>query len=76
VTIRIHLSNPLRQSVLERLHQAYTTGPLRLVRRIHAVRAIAGGQSVAEVAATLDLSEQAVRNYVTSFLLRDIASLA
>ena len=76
MTIRIHLSNRLRQSVLARLHQTYTTGPLRLVRRIHVVLAIAQGHSVAEVAALVDLSEQAVRDYVCGFILRGIDSLA
>jgi transposase len=76
VMIRIHLSNLLRQSVLERLHQAYASGPLRLVRRIHAVLAIAEGQAVAEVADQLKLSEQAVRDDVTRFILEGIASLS
>jgi transposase len=62
--------------MVQRLKEAYTTGPLRLVRRIHAVLAIAEGRSVTEVAETLDLSEQAVRDYITSFLLHGIASLS
>ena len=76
MAIRIHLNNTLRQEVVERLHQAYRTGPLRLVRRIHALLAIAEGQSVADVAETLHLSEQAVRDYVVHFLLRDVESLS
>jgi transposase len=65
----------LRQEVLQRLHHAYRTGPLRLVRRIQALLAIVDGHAVAEVAAAMGLSEQAIRDYVTHFILRGIASL-
>jgi transposase len=74
--MRIRLSKALRQSLFDRLHQAYTIGPLRLVRRIHAVLALAEGHSVAEVAESLHLSEQAVRDYLTGFILDGIASLS
>lgn len=61
---------------MHRLHAAYRTGPLRLVRRIHALLAVTEGSAVADVAQMLDLSEQAVRDDVTAFILHGVASLA
>ena len=76
MNIRIRLSNHLRQEVIERLHQAYESGQVRLVRRIHALLAVmVDGKPVDEVAKMLDLGEQTVRDYINAFLYRGVASL-
>ncbi len=74
--IRIRLSGHLRQAVIERLQGAYKRGQVRLVRRIHALLSVIEGKSVAEVAATLDLGAQTVRDYVNTFMYRGMASLS
>ena len=43
----------MRQQLYRRLHQAYASGALRLVKRIHALLAIADGMTVCEVAQML-----------------------
>jgi transposase len=73
--IRIRLSRALQQTVIERLAQAYRTGQLRLVKRIHAILLIVEGKSVGEVAAVLKLGQQTVRDYMCSFLLKGTDSL-
>jgi len=73
--IRIRLSNSSRKSLVERLHQAYAGGQIRLVKRIHALLALMEGKSVAEVAALLHLGEQTVRDYLQAFLLKGMGSL-
>ena len=55
MAIRIRIHNSLRKAVLERLKQAYATGALRLVKRIHALLYLAEGKTVAEVAEILHL---------------------
>lgn len=75
MNIRIGIENSVRKAILARLKQAYATGALRLIRRIHALLDLAAGQTVLEVAATLDLGEQTVRDYVRTFLLKGIDSL-
>lgn len=74
--IRIRLSNPLRQEVIERLQQAYRRGQTRVVRRIHALLAVTEGKAIDEVAALFELGEQTVRDYVNAFLCKGVASLA
>lgn len=74
--IRIRLRRDLRQAVVERLQQAYQSGQVRLVRRIHALLFIIEGKTVDEVAAMLDLGAQTVRDYVNAFLWRGVASLS
>lgn len=76
MNIRIRLRRDLRQAVVERLQQAYHSGQVRLVRRIHALLFIIEGKPVDEVAAMLDLGEQTVRDYVNAFLWRGVASLS
>lgn len=76
VAIKIHLSSSTRKELAERLRQAYRTGHLRVIRRIHALLHLAAGQTVAEVAELLHLGEQTVRDYLAAFLLRGMASLA
>jgi hypothetical protein len=43
--IRLTLNNRTRQALLERLHQAYQGGNLRLIRRIHCLLYLADGKS-------------------------------
>jgi hypothetical protein len=57
-----------------RLKEAYANGALQLVKRIHALLALAQGQSVSEVADMMPLGEQTVRDYRNQFLLKGIAT--
>jgi transposase len=75
VTCTIRLTPFMRQQLYRRLHQAYASGSLRLVKRIHALLAIAEGAAVREVSQRLALGEQTVRDYLNSFLWRGAASL-
>ena len=75
VTFTIRLTPLMRQQLYRRLHQAYACGALRLVKRIHALLAIADGLTVSDVANRLALGEQTVRDYLNSFLWRGVASL-
>lgn len=74
--IRIRLSSSFRQSLVEQLQQAYAGGHLRLVKRIHALHYVVDGKSEAEVSDLLHLGEQTVRDYIRTFILRGIDSLA
>ena len=65
----------LRQQLYRRLHQAYASGALRLVKRVHALLAMAEGRTVCEVAQMLNLGEQTVRDYLKRFLWQGVASL-
>ena len=65
----------MRQQLYRRLHQAYASGSLRLVKRIHAPLAIADGMAVREVAQMLALGEQTVRDYLNAFLWRGVTSV-
>jgi transposase len=76
MNMRIRLSHPLRQAVIERLQQAYGNGQVRLVRRLHALLAVMEGKAVDEVAALFNLGEQTVRDYLHAFLRKGVASLA
>jgi transposase len=73
--IRIRLSKEVGQEINERLRQAYNSGQVRLVRRIHALLSVIEGKPVAEVAAQLGLGSQTVRDYVKALLLNGVASL-
>jgi transposase len=73
--IRIRLGSELRQTVIKRLAEAYRSGQLRIVKRIHAILFIVDGKSMAEVAAVLSLGSQTVRDYLCTFLLRGLDSL-
>jgi transposase len=68
VTFTLRLTPLLRQQLYHRLHQAYASGSLRLVKRLHALLAIAEGMAVRDVAQMLDLGEQTVRDYLNRFL--------
>ena len=75
VTFTIRLTSLMRQQLYRRLQQAYASGSLRLVKRLHALLAMAEGMAVSEVAQMLTLGEQTVRDYLNRFLWRGIASL-
>ncbi len=62
--------------MLERLHQAYALGSVRLIKRVQAVLEVMSGQDVANVAERLQLSEACVYGYVRAFVLKGIDSLA
>ena len=65
----------MRQQLYRRLHQAYASGTLRLVKRIHTLLAMADGMTVCEVAQMLNIGEQTVRDYLNRFLWQGVASL-
>src|ERR671939_539455 len=76
VTFTIRLTPLMRQQLYRRLRHVYASGSLRLVKRIHALLAIAEGMAVSEAAQMLTLGEQTVRDYLNRFLWRGVASLA
>jgi transposase len=75
VWFTLTLTPLLRQQLYRRLHQAYASGALRLVKRLHALLAMAEGRTVCEVAQMLNLGEQTVRDYRNRFLWQGVASL-
>jgi transposase len=75
VTFTIRLTPFTRQQLYCRLHQAYASGSLRVVKRIHVLLALAEGTAVSEVAHMLTLGEQTIRDYLNGFLRRGSASL-
>jgi transposase len=76
VSFTLHLSAFTRKQLYRRLQQAYASGSLKLVKRIHALLALAQGQSVSDVAEMLSLGEQTVRDYRNQYLFKGMASLA
>lgn len=68
VTFTIHLTSFMRQQLDRRLHHAYASGSLRLVKRLHVLLAIAEGMTVRDVAQMVGLGEQTVRDYLKRFL--------
>jgi len=75
IAIRLQVSNQILASLYERLHKAYAMGQLRLVKRIHALLYIIENKEVADVANMLNLSPQAIYNYVKTFILNKLDSL-
>lgn len=75
MSFTLQLSSFTRKQLYRRLQQAYASGSLKLVKRIHALLALAQGQSVSEVAAMLSLGEQTVRDYRNQYLFKGMASL-
>jgi transposase len=65
----------LRQQLYRRLHQAYVSGLLRVVKRLHTLLAIAEGMAVHEVAPMLDLGAQPVRDSLNRCLWQGVASV-
>jgi transposase len=75
VSFTLHLSSFTRKHLYRRLQQAYASGSLQLIKRIHALLALAQGQSVSDVAQMLALGEQTVRDYRNQYLFKGLASL-
>jgi transposase len=73
--IRISLKSSRYEKLIERLREAYASGQVRLVRRIHALVYTIDGKTVDEVVAILALSEQSVYDYVKAFILKGLDSL-
>ena len=73
--VRIALSGETRKSLASRLQQAYAAHSTRLVRRIHALLWLGDGKSVGEIARTLDVGEQTIRDWLHAFLLQGLESL-
>ena len=74
VSFTLHLSPCTRKQLYRHLQQAYASGALRVVKRIHVLLALAEEMSVQEVAEMSGLGEQTVRDYRHRFLLRRMAS--
>ncbi|ETX09335.1 hypothetical protein [Candidatus Entotheonella palauensis] len=55
VTFTLQLSSFTRKQFYQRLQQAYASGSLKLVKRIHALLALTQGQRVREVASRINL---------------------
>ena len=60
VPFTLQLSSFTRKQLYRRLQEAYASGPLKWVKRIHTLLDLAQGQSVREVADMLALGEQVV----------------
>ena len=75
VSFTLHLSAFTRKHLYRRLQQAYASGSLKWIKRIHALLALAQGQSVSDVAQMLALGEQTVRDYRNQYLCQGMASL-
>lgn len=75
MSFTLQLTSFTRKQLYRRLKEAYASGSLKLVRRIHALLALAQSQSVHEVAEMLSLGEQTVRDYRNAFLIQGMASL-
>src|SRR5215813_623702 len=75
MSFTLHLSAFTRQQLFRRLQQSYASGSLQLVKRIHALLALAQGQSVRDVAEMLSLGEQTVRDYRNQYLFKGMASV-
>jgi transposase len=75
VSFPLQLSSFTRKQLYRRRQQAYASGSLQWVKRIHALLALTQGQNVHEGAERLALGEQTVRAYRTAFLSHGMASL-
>ena len=75
MSFTLQLSSFTRKQLYRRLQQAFASGSLQLVKRIHALLALAQGQNVSEVAEMLSLGEQTVRDYRNQYLFKGMASL-
>src|SRR5918999_6297572 len=75
VFFTLQLSACTRKQLYRRLQQAYASGSLKLIKRIHVLLALAQGQSVSDVAEMLSLGEQTVRDYRNQSLFKGMASL-
>jgi transposase len=75
MSFTLQLSAFTRKQLYRRLQQAYASGSLKLVKRLHVLLALAQGQSVRAVAEMLSLGEQTVRDYRNQYLFKGMASL-
>jgi transposase len=75
MSFTLQLSSFTRKQLYRRLQQAFASGSLQLVKRIHALLALAQGQNVSEVAEMLSLGDQTVRDYRNQYLFKGMASL-
>jgi transposase len=75
MSFTLQLSSFTRKQLYRRLQQAYASGSLKLIKRLHVLLALAQGQSVSEVAEMLSLGEQTVRDYRNQYLCKGMASL-
>jgi transposase len=75
VSFTLHLSSFTRKHLYRRLQQAYASGSLKLIKRIHVLLALAQGQSISDVAEMLSVGEQTVRDYRNQYLFKGMASL-
>jgi transposase len=75
MSFTLQLSSFTRKQLYRRLQQAYASGSLKLIKRVHVLLALAQGQSVSDVAEMLSLGEQTVRDYRNQYLLKGMASL-
>jgi transposase len=73
--LKLRFSNATLLALYRRLRQAYARGQLRLIKRIHALLYLADGKRVAQVAEILQLSQQAIYNYIKAFLWKGLDSL-
>jgi transposase len=73
--IKIALTGATRKTLIARLQDAYASHTTRLVRRIHALIALADGTAVSEIACLLAVGEQTIRDWLHAFLVRGVASL-
>ena len=64
-----------RERIEAKLRLASASQNLRLVKRISALLQLGRGDTVAQVAKTVGLGEQTVRDYLHAFLKRGLASL-
>src|ERR671933_773839 len=74
VSFTLHRSPFTRKQLYRRLQQAYANGALRLVKRIHALLALAEDMRVHDVAEMLHLGAHTVRDYRNRFLVQHMAS--
>jgi hypothetical protein len=75
VSFPLHLRAFTRKQRYRRLPQAYAGGSLQLVKRLHALLALAQGPSVNAVAERLSRGEQTVRDDRHPYLCKGMASL-
>jgi transposase len=73
VSFPLHLSAFTRKQLYRRLQQAYASGALQLVKRLHPLLALAQGQSVSDVAARRSRGEQTVRDDRKQSLCKGLA---
>jgi len=73
--VRIALSGETRKALACRLQQAYAAHATRLIRRVHTLLWLSDGKSVSEVAQTLDVGDQTIRDWLHSFILEGAGSL-